>query len=78
MSLLKLNLFLYIYLQTTQRKGKKGDWCTGGKTIHAEIYIMFQTHAFFVVDIVVVFWGVSDLENIPPPPPPSFSLFLAT
>ena len=39
LSLLKLNLFLYIYLQTTQRKGKKGDGCTGEKTIHAEIYI---------------------------------------
>ena len=39
LSLVKLNLFFN--LQTTQRKGKKGDGCTatGEKTIDAETYI---------------------------------------
>ena len=32
----KVNLF---YLQTTQRKGKKGGGCTGEKPVHAETYI---------------------------------------
>ena len=35
-----------------QRKGKKGDGCTGEKTIHVEIYIF--SHDFFVV---VFAWG---------------------
>ena len=77
MSLPKLNLFfllfLYTYLLTTQRKEKNGDGCTGEKTFHAEIYIMFQTHAFFVavsVVLVLLFWGGIWPGKYPPPPPP--------
>ena len=38
-----------------QRKGKKGDGCTGEKTIHVEIYIF--SHNFFVVVFAFVGGG---------------------
>ena len=86
LSLVKLNLF---YLQTTQRKGKKGDGCTGEKTINSEIYIMFQTHkdTFFFFFLFCSFFRwvgeggsfVSSLtwkiHTTPPPPLLSLSLF---
>ena len=82
LSLVKLNLF---YLQMTQRKRKKGDGCTGEKTIHTEIYIMFETHknTFFLLLVLQVFFGgvfcfFSYLENTHnPTPAPSLTLSLS-
>ena len=54
----KVCCYCYSHSQTTQRKRKKGDGCTGQKFSHAQIYIFrhFELQGFFFNDFC--FWCV--------------------
>ena len=47
----------HFYLQTTQRKGKKGGGCTGEKPVHAETYIFTHIMRLGRWGVHFFFWG---------------------
>jgi len=69
----KVCCYCYSHSQTTQRKRKKGDGCTGQKFSHAQIYIFrhfelqgffFNDFCFWCVCVLLLAWGVSGWEVV--------------